>query len=132
MQDGRRDLWTEWDDVLASIANYFVEHGWRSGEPVLVEAGGGSGTDDPLDFRLVLTDTVGAIRHRGYLLDAALADPMPAVLIPAEQSDGMAWRVGFRNFYVITRYNRSTRYAMAVHDLAQALVLRMQSREPST
>lgn len=130
--DGRRDLWGEWDDVLHSVANYFVEHGWRSGEPVLVEAGGSSGADDPLAFRLALSDTVGAIRQRGYLLDASLADAMPAVLIPAEQADSMAWRVGFQNFYVITRYNRSTRYAMAVHDLAQALVLRLQSREPST
>jgi membrane-bound lytic murein transglycosylase B len=130
--DGRRDLWTEWDDILVSIANYFAEHGWHRDEPVMVESGGSSGTDDPLNFQLALTDTVGAIRQRGYVLDAALADTTPAVLVPAEQPDSMAWRVGFQNFYVITRYNRSSRYAMAVHDLAQALVLRVQSRQPGT
>jgi membrane-bound lytic murein transglycosylase B len=130
--DGRRDLWTEWDDILVSIANYFAEHGWRRDEPVMVESVASGGTDDPLSFQLALTDTVGAIRQRGYVLDPSLADTTPAVLVPAEQPDSMAWRVGFQNFYVITRYNRSSRYAMAVHDLAQALVLRVQSREPGT
>lgn len=48
----------------------------------------------------------------------------PAVLISAEQQDGPAYRVGFKNFYVITRYNRSARYAMAVHDLAEAIAKR--------
>jgi membrane-bound lytic murein transglycosylase B len=46
------------------------------------------------------------------------------VLISAEQQDGPAYRVGFRNFYVITRYNGSARYAMSVFDLAQAIVQR--------
>jgi Transglycosylase SLT domain len=47
------------------------------------------------------------------------------VLISAEQQDGPAYRVGFKNFYVITRYNRSARYAMAVHDLAAAIAQRV-------
>jgi membrane-bound lytic murein transglycosylase B len=54
----------------------------------------------------------------------------PAVLIPAERADGPAYRVGFKNFYVITRYNRSVRYAMAVYDLAQAIAQRMKASPP--
>ncbi len=35
--DRQRDLWNDWDDIFASIANYFVEHGWEAGGPVLAE-----------------------------------------------------------------------------------------------
>ena len=52
------------------------------------------------------------------------------LLIPAEQQDGPAYRVGFQNFYVITRYNRSVLYAMAVHDLANAIAAR-RGAEPA-
>ena len=52
---------------------------------------------------------------------AALPDDTPALLLAAPQQQGAGYRVGFRNFYVITRYNNSPLYAMAVHDLAQAI-----------
>ena len=52
------------------------------------------------------------------------------LLIPAEQQDGPAYRVGFKNFEVITRYNRSARYAMAVHDLATRSPTRVAARAP--
>jgi membrane-bound lytic murein transglycosylase B len=54
----------------------------------------------------------------------------PAVLISAEEKDGPAYRVGFKNFYVITRYNGSARYAMAVHDLAEAIARRVHRTQP--
>jgi len=118
---GRRDLWRDWHDVLASVANYLSMQGWRRGEPVLAETHRDGEADDPLAFRLMLADTLGAIRGRGYAVDTTQPDTAQALLVPAEQADSMAWRVGFNNFYVITRYNRSPRYAMAVHDLATAL-----------
>ena len=49
------------------------------------------------------------------------------LLIPAEQETGPAYRVGFKNFEVITRYNRSVRYAMAVHDLAASIAGRVDT-----
>ena len=58
-------------------------------------------------------------------MDGDLAGNTPVVLISAEQHDGPAYRVGFKNFYVITRYNNSARYAMAVYDLAQAVAQRV-------
>ena len=36
--DGKRDIWNNWADVAGSVANYFVEHGWRSGEEVVSQA----------------------------------------------------------------------------------------------
>jgi len=47
------------------------------------------------------------------------------LLVPAETQLGPGYRVGFKNFEVITRYNRSVRYAMAVHDLAQTIAGRI-------
>lgn len=123
--NGRRDLWSNWSDVFASIANYFVEHGWKTGEPVLVDSVGINPADDPAAFRFDRADTVGAIRERGYRFDTTQPADAPAWLVPAERADGPAWRVGFNNFYVISRYNRSSRYAMAVNDLAVALRARV-------
>jgi membrane-bound lytic murein transglycosylase B len=53
----------------------------------------------------------------------------PAMLIVAEGKDGPVYRVGFNNFYVITRYNRSPMYAMAVHDLGEAIQNFMRDTE---
>jgi len=125
--DGRRDLWTYGPDVFASIANYFTEHGWRRGEPVLSEASHPQPPDDPGAARAVLDETIGALRGRGYQFDSPLPVGAKAMLVPAVLEDGVAWRIGYQNFYVITRYNRSLLYAMAVHDLATAVAERYRA-----
>jgi membrane-bound lytic murein transglycosylase B len=122
--DGHRDLWLDWPDVFASIASYFTGHGWRAGEPVLADAlvdASNAQADDPASARVALNETVAGLRERGYRFDTTLSGSARAMLVPAPQQDGLQWRVGFQNFYVITRYNRSLLYAMAVNDLAQAL-----------
>jgi membrane-bound lytic murein transglycosylase B len=125
--DGRRDLWKFGPDVFASIANYFTEHGWRRGEPVLSEARHEKAPDDPAAARAALNDTVGALRARGYQFDTPLTASAKAMLVPAALESSVAWRVGYQNFYVITRYNHSLLYAMAVHDLATAVAERYRA-----
>lgn len=118
-----RDLWNDWADIFASVANYLHQFGWQYGAPVLAEAQLGTTGAGPLVLpeKLALSETLGALRARGLVIDSSLPDSTPALLIGAAQPDAMGYRVGFQNFYVITRYNASPLYAMAVHDLAVAI-----------
>jgi membrane-bound lytic murein transglycosylase B len=122
--DGQRNLREQWPDVFASIANYFASHGWRTGEPVMAEVSSEAVIDQPEDARVELADTVASLHMRGYQFETTLPDSARAMLVPAQQEQLLTWRVGFENFYVITRYNRSPLYAMAVHDLAEAVAQR--------
>jgi membrane-bound lytic murein transglycosylase B len=126
--DHRRDLWSDWPDVFASIAHYLRVNGWQSGEPVIAEARLDPDATFQLDARGVLEGTLADLNAQGVRVDLPLPGTTPAVLVSAEQPDGPAYRVGFNNFRVIMRYNRSTRYAMAVNDLAESIAARV--REP--
>jgi membrane-bound lytic murein transglycosylase B len=124
--DGHINLWTNWQDVCASIGNYLKEHGWNSGEPVLSEASVDPDKAPDLDGRkLALSETVGSLHTKGVSFDSSLAEDAPALLIAADETDGVHWRVGYNNFYVITRYNHSALYAMAVFELAAAVKQRI-------
>ena len=59
--------------------------------------------------------------------DASIPDGTRVLLMPAERRDGPGVRLGFANFRVITRYNRSILYAMAVHDIAEAVRARVEA-----
>jgi membrane-bound lytic murein transglycosylase B len=128
--DERRNLFADWDDIIASVANYFKEHGWVSGAPVLTDAV--LQPDAPVvadPGNLSLNETVAGLKAKGVDFDTAQQPADTRVLlVPAEQPHGPAYRVGFKNFEVITRYNRSVRYAMAVHDLATTIADRVESK----
>jgi membrane-bound lytic murein transglycosylase B len=124
--DGRIDLWSNWSDVCASVGNYLKEYGWAAGEPVLSEATVDPGLDATLDgHTLALADTVASLKAKGVMFDSLLPPEAPALLIAADEPDGVHWRVGYNNFYVITRYNHSALYAMAVYELAAAVKQRI-------
>jgi len=120
-KDGRIDLWNNWADVCASVGNYLKEHGWNAGEPVLSEAAVDAGAADLDGRKLILADTVDSLKAKGVNFDSLLPPDAPALLIAADESEGVRWRVGYNNFYVITRYNHSALYAMAVFELAAAV-----------
>jgi membrane-bound lytic murein transglycosylase B len=124
--NGRIDLWNDWPDVCASVGNYLKEHGWNTGEPVLEEATVAAEKAGELDGRkLALSETVGSLAAKGVSFETSLPPEAPAILIAADEPDGVHWRVGYNNFFVITRYNHSALYAMAVYDLAAAVKQRM-------
>jgi membrane-bound lytic murein transglycosylase B len=121
--DGKRDLWSNWHDVFGSVANYFARHGWRTGEPVVTAA-----TRRP-DFAgpeprnaLELDGTVGAVSRLGYEFATTLPADAPAAAFSFEaEGGGYEYWVGYYNFHVVTRYNRSTKYALAAHQLSEAI-----------
>jgi membrane-bound lytic murein transglycosylase B len=124
--DGHINLWTDWPDVCESVGNYLKQHGWNHGEPVLSEASVAPDKASDLDGRtLALSETVGSLRTKGVNFDSTLAENAPALLIAVDDTDGTHWRVGYNNFYVITRYNHSALYAMAVFELAAAVKQRI-------
>ncbi len=119
--DGRIDLWSSKGDIFASIANYFVGYGWQTRGPVAHRAtrANDARTITPGGYDPVYS--VGQLAQWGYAIDAALDPETPATLVTFEGERGPEHWVVQQNFYVITRYNRSPMYSMAVHQLAQAI-----------
>jgi len=118
---GARDLWRSLPDALGSVANYLKVHGWLPGQPTVLPVN--AVPDDlEIDFPIRPGHTLGELADLGIAFEAGdLAADTPATLIELEGEDGPLWWVGLNNFYVITRYNRSPLYAMAVTDLAAAI-----------
>jgi membrane-bound lytic murein transglycosylase B len=124
--DGKRDLWSSWEDVIASVANYLRVHGWRDGETVVAHASLEDADLSRFNLALELNETVASLREKGVDFTTDLPDEAPAMFVVLQGKDGPEYRVGFTNFYAITRYNRSTMYALAVHELGNAVVGFMQ------
>ena len=121
--DGQRDLWADWQDVLASVANYFSAHGWRREEPVVNRASRSanwSGSEPPNSINL--DETVASLNAAGYVFSTDLPDETPATVLSLEGEGAQEYWVGYHNFYVITRYNRSVMYALASHQLGQTIL----------
>jgi len=128
--DGRRDIWSNWSDVIGSVANYFVRHGWRRDSEVVTQASLGSQWQGmPPKNSLTAEETVAALSRQGVLFTTGLAGDQKAQLLTLEGADGEQYWVGFHNFFVITRYNRSVMYALAVHQLGQEIALEVSRGE---
>ncbi len=123
-EDGKRDIWNNWADVIGSVANYFVRHGWQENMPVVATASlGDQWQGDPPKNQLRADETVTSLSHQGVMFSTELAGDEKAQLVTLVGEDGEEFWVGFHNFFVITRYNRSVMYALAVHQLGQEIAL---------
>jgi membrane-bound lytic murein transglycosylase B len=124
--DNKRDIWNNWTDVAGSIANYFIAHKWRTGEEVTTQAT----LDDryngtPPKNQLSADGTVASLSEEGILFATSEPNDSAAQLLTYEGKDGDEYWVGFHNFFVITRYNHSVMYALAVHQLGQEIALKV-------
>lgn len=120
--DGRRDLFSNWRDVLSSVAGYLSDHGWRRGEAVAMPVTLAQGSSaSPQEKGLSPPATLGELRAAGVQFESDLPGDTPAGLLLMQGADGPEYWLAYRNFYVITRYNRSYMYALVVHQLGQAI-----------
>ena len=119
--DGRRDLFNSPRDIFASIANYFIGYGWRKGEPVAVPAKADPGAAPWVPENYEAKYTLDEIAARGYRPLDNGAPALPATLLNYEGPAGPEYWIGYQNFYVITRYNRSPMYALAVYQLSREI-----------
>ncbi len=118
--DGRRDLLGSTADVVGSVANYFARHGWKPGGPVALKLKASQvppGVSEDMKPSIPLSRFVDL----GVQLPKGARPSDRGALIALQQEDGTDHWLGFDNFYVITRYNHSNLYAMAVHQLSQAI-----------
>ncbi|HIP95431.1 MAG TPA: lytic murein transglycosylase B [Leucothrix sp.] len=127
--DGRGgiNLWTP-QDAIGSVANYFNKHGWRRGGTVAVPAMASNRKYRTMKTGFKSKHSLSRLRNRGVTASNLGTISGKASLIKLSTYDGDELWIGGKNFYVITRYNHSSRYAMAVHQLAQAIKGRIGGR----
>ncbi len=120
--DGKRNIWSDPVDAIGSVANYFSAHGWKAGAAVRSNVVI-SGAADAAWFNdgLEPTLTLAQWAERGIGTRKDLDPAQKATLMRLEMADGDHYWFGLNNFYVITRYNHSRLYAMAVYELSDAI-----------
>ena len=122
--DGRRDLWHNPVDAIGSVAHYLSAHRWQADAPIATPAQvSGSAYKRMLSKKLKPQHTLSTLRQNGItaVQQTALDDQQKAILLALQGRQKLEFWLGFDNFYVITRYNRSRLYAMAVYQLSQAI-----------
>jgi len=123
-KDGFADIWNNTEDAIGSVANYFKRHGWKKGELVVVRSRVQKKYDEMVvNKSLKPTNKVGELEALGFKSVTPLkAKGAPATAMRLEGEWGTEFWLGLHNFYVITRYNHSRLYAMAVWQLSQKIV----------
>ncbi len=121
-KSGQRNLWESPTDAIGSVANYFKKHRWRTGEPIAtkVQVHGER-------YRLLLSKGIKPDKTQQQLLDNGVVLPnglqpqLKGKLLSFETKSGPEYWVVWHNFYVISRYNHSALYSMAVLQLSEKI-----------
>ena len=116
--DGIRDIWRNPVDAIGSVANYFSEHGWSNGQ-VVVRVDANDIDESIFNVSLKPSITIADLEKFGISVSVSRNERVSPMKLLGKQ--GSEYWLGFNNFYVITRYNHSKLYAMAVFQLSEAL-----------
>ncbi len=126
--DGIVDMYNSRNDGIASVANYLRENGWQKSSTAVLEVEVSQKYQDLEDedisalelpfnlnnFRTKIS--ANDLIDQGFEIDKNIAETISPLLV-YEQGKTKLY-LGFDNFRVITKYNRSSKYALAVHQLA--------------
>lgn len=115
------DLWTDWGAILFSMVNFLNAHGWNSGGAVLTNVTLSPDSSASPTTALALDETVGGLQEKGVHFNEEYPDSTPALLLGLQLEDSVCYAVGFKNFYVISRYNPRINYALAAWNLAREI-----------
>lgn len=128
-KDGKRDIWNNPADMIGSVANYFKVHGWEPGETITFKTTiTGDAYQEALDKGMKPYFTIEQLKKMGIDTANYSKPDAKAALIKLEQKEGDDYWLGLNNFYVITRYNHSPLYAMAVYQLSEEIAERMNAK----
>ncbi len=120
--DGHRNLWDDPVDAIGSVANYFKRHGWKEGEPIAVQTHvSGNGYQALVKKGIKPKTPLNQFSSYGVKVPEQLDPAQPAALVELETEGIPEFWIGLHNFYVITRYNHSPLYAMAVYQLSNEI-----------
>jgi len=120
--DGFRDIWNNPVDAIGSVANYLAEHDWQRGGGIALRVEAGEAPQDVFNVSLKPSKTIAELEASGMAAVPGGLDRKQRVTpmrLTGKQGDEF-W-LGLKNFYVITRYNHSELYAMAVYQLSEGL-----------
>ncbi len=130
-EDGKTDLLENPRDAIGSVANYFRQHGWQTGQPIASPARylntrrPESSLTPLVNQSLKPSHTVAFWIAQGLIPDISVDPQEPATAMKLNGENGIEYWIGLTNFYVITRYNHSHLYGMAVYQLSEALKQKM-------
>ncbi len=125
--NGVRDFWTGSADSIGSVANYFKKHGWQQNQPVASRASVNVDARKLGSKKMKPHTSVGEYKRLGAKPVKHFNDSAQATLLKLNGKAGDEYWMTLNNFYVITRYNHSPLYAMAVYQLSQAISARYYS-----
>ena len=124
--DGDIDLWNSVEDAIGSVANYFYRHGWENGQAIAEKA-----IYKP-SGKTLITDSPKPVHSYKKMKAAGIYPKRKGsgkyTLLQLQAEKGAEYWIGHHNFYVITRYNHSNLYAMAVYQLSQEIQSRKRER----
>jgi membrane-bound lytic murein transglycosylase B len=125
--DGYSDIWNNKADAIGSVANYFLQHEWKPGEKIIVPAKFDEGYESSVVNKLKFDKNISQLKEMGFHSLYPLPQKDKALPLILDGADGKDYLLGLHNFYVITRYNHSHLYAMAVYELSQIIMARMNN-----